>query len=267
MNIDQSNPRGLFYCDSRGVIGVILSTIVALAVSWPLLAQTAYPGSGTSTLLLQVNTMPDSFRTWNFDTDDQGNVPTGFSADTVGGGPSGQWKIVADPEAPSVPHVLTQSAPCAASACFQLLLADGLTYEYLDLTVGLKFNSSSARGAAGIVFGVRDKQNFYAALVDPATDTLELIRVADEHETVLGRAHVKRGKRPWHRLRIQYNTIISKEYIQTSFDGKLAVSVQVETLVSGKIGLVTQGQPVSEFDSLHVAPLYSSRPLSPPAAY
>lgn len=267
MNMHQPDPRGPLHGDSRGAVAVILSMMVGLSVSWPVLAQTDHPASGISALLLQVNTVPDSFRTWNFDTDDQGKMPTGFSADTVGGGPSGQWKIVADPEAQSVPHVLTQTAPCVASDCFQLLLADGLTYEYLDLTVGLRFNSNSSRGAAGIVFGVRDKQNFYAALVDPATDTLELIRVADEHETVLGRAHVKRGKRPWHRLRIHHNTIISKEYIQTSFDGTLAVSVQVEALAAGQIGLVTQGQPAIGFDSLHVAPLYSQRPLSPPAAY
>ncbi|MCH7566668.1 MAG: hypothetical protein IH787_03240 [Nitrospirae bacterium] len=117
------------------------------------------------------------------------------------------------------------------------------------------------------MFGLKDPENFYAALVDLTAGTLEVIRVLDGKDTVLGRAPVRRKQAPWHSLRVQRNTILSKEFIQTSFDGRLAVSVEDNALGAGQIGLMTRGGSLMGFDNFHVIHLYSQRPFSPPAAY
>ncbi|HWC51907.1 MAG TPA: hypothetical protein VG453_09465, partial [Nitrospira sp.] len=71
----------------------------------------------------------------------------------------------------------------------------------------------------------------------------------------------------WHSLRMNRDTIISKDVIEVFFDGRLMLSVQDQTLGLGEVGLVVRGQSPLHFDSLHAVPLFSQRPVSNPAAY
>jgi hypothetical protein len=100
-----------------------------------------------------------------------------------------------------------------------------------------------------------------------AGKSLEVVRVVEGKESVLGRASLKTKPVDWHSLRVQRNTIISKDFIETFFDGQLAVSVEDQELGTGLVGLVLRGESSVQFDNFNAAPLYSHRPLSPPAAY
>jgi hypothetical protein len=147
------------------------------------------------------------------------------------------------------------------------MVADKFEYEYPDVTVRLELPNQAVAGVGGVVLGVKDAKNFYAVSVDLAGQTLEVIRVIEGKETVLGRAPIKPKAAAWHTLRVQRNTIISKDFMETFFDGQLAASVEDQTLGLGRIGLLLRGKTALSFDSLHAVPLYSHRPLSPPAAY
>ena len=118
-----------------------------------------------------------------------------------------------------------------------------------------------------MVFGVKNATHFYAAVVDLATKSFEVIRVVDGTETRLGQASITPKAAPWHMLRIQRNTIISKDFIETFFDGQLAVTVEDQSLATGRVGVLVRGHTEMDFDSLHAIPLFSQRPLSAPAAY
>jgi hypothetical protein len=72
---------------------------------------------------------------------------------------------------------------------------------------------------------------------------------------------------PWHTLRIQRNTILSKDFIETFFDGPLVVTIEDQSLAAGQVGLLVRGHTALDFDSLHAIPLFSQRPFSAPAAY
>lgn len=226
-------------------------------------------GAGATPPAKREQTTNDLRHFWNFDSDRPGEVPSGFSASTTGEGPSAQWKIEADPQAPTGPNRLIQAAPCpsGAATCFQVLLVEGTIYEYPDLAVRMRAASGKNQGQGGLVFGAQDGRNFYAAIVDLATDTLEVIRVLDGLVTLLGRQSVKRDNSEWHRLRAQHNTILSKDYVEVSFDGRVVFSTWEKVLGSGKIGLVTRGEAALAFDNLNAIQLFSQRPLSPPAAY
>ena len=91
--------------------------------------------------------------------------------------------------------------------------------------------------------------------------------MVDGQELSLGRRSITPKAVPWHTLRIQRNTIISKDFIETFFDGQLAVSVEDQSLSTGQVGLLVRGHTALDFDSLHAIPLFSQRPLSSPAAY
>ena len=117
------------------------------------------------------------------------------------------------------------------------------------------------------MFGARDQRNFYAALVDPASEMLEVIRVVDGQISILGREPAKREKGAWHRLRVQHNTILSKDFLEIAFDGRIVFTLWRQALGAGQIGLATRGEAPLAFDHLAAIQLYSQRPLSPPAAY
>ena len=203
------------------------------------------------------------FNFWNFDKQSSGGIPQGFAAATYGEGPEGSWRIEAAPAAPSPPHAVLAVSSC--TACSQLLIAQDFKYEYPDLAV--RFRQASGQGSIGVLFGLTDQMNFYAALVDLSGKTLRVVRVVEGKETVLGEAPLKAKPVEWHTFRVQRNTIISKDFIETFFDGQLTLSVEDQSLGLGQIGLMVRGDLSVHFDTFHAAPLYSHRPLSPPAAY
>ncbi len=211
----------------------------------------------------------DLFKTWNFDKERAEQTPAGFSSSRVGSAGGPMWVVAQDPSAQTPPNLLKPSAPCSAEDCFQVLLVDALKYEYLDLIVRIRLADTSGRsnGSAGVVFGARDHQNYYAVTVDPSGKDMQVTRVQDGKATTLAHAEIPPKKVAWHLLRIRRNTIISKEYIEVFFDGLQVFSVEDKTFGTGQIGLVTRGPATAEFDNLTAAPLYSQKPISGPAAY
>ncbi len=207
------------------------------------------------------------FNQWTFDKQAVDEAPAGFARMGLGNGAAAVWKVAAESTAPSLPNILTASSPCAAPACYQLLVASGLEYEYPDLNVRLRALTDGVAAKGGTVFALKDSENFYAAVVDFAGRSLEVVRVVDGKETVLGRAPVTLKNVPWHSLRVQRNTNISKDFIEAFVDGALTLSVEDQTLGLGQVGLLLKGQGVLQFDSFHAVPLFSNRPFSPPAAY
>ena len=177
------------------------------------------------------------------------------------------WTISADAGAPSPPNILKAGSSCQTGSCYHLLVANKLQYEYPDVTVRLRFPAEKGAGRGGIVIGLKDEKHFYAAVVDLAAKKLEVIRVLDEQVTVLGETAITPKPVDWHSLRINRDTIISKDVIEVFFDGRLILSVQDQTLGLGQVGLLVLGQSPLDFDSLHAVPLFSQRPVSNPAAY
>lgn len=207
------------------------------------------------------------FNRWTFDQQKSGEAPAGFSMLGFGEGPAADWTIKGDTDAPSASNILVVSSSCLAVTCYRLIVADGFQYEYPDVSVRMRFTVDAAAGGGGVVFGVKDATHFYAVVVDLATKTLEVSRVVDGKETRLGRSSIMPKAVPWHTLRIQRNTIISKDFIETFFDGQLVVTVEDQSLAIGQVGLLVRGHTAVDFDSLHAVPLFSHRPLSAPAAY
>lgn len=207
------------------------------------------------------------FQRWTFDQQKPEEALGEFSQWVVGGDSPTVWTISADAEAPSPPNILKGGASCQTGSCYHLLVANKLDYEYPDVTVRLRFPAEGTVGRGGIVIGLKDETHFYAAVVDLAARKLQVVRVLGEQVTVLGETAITPKPVDWHSLRINRDTIISKDVIEVFFDGRLIQSVQDQTLGRGQIGLLVWGQSPLHFDSLHAVPLFSQRPVSNPAAY
>jgi len=207
------------------------------------------------------------FHRWTFDQQTPEDVLSGFSQFVVGGDVAPVWTIAPEKDAPSPPNILKAKSSCQTGSCYQLLVADKLQYEYPDVTVRLRYPDEGGVGQGGIVIGLKDEQHFYAAIVDLAAKKLEVVRVLGDQVTVLGETAITPKPVDWHSLRMNRDTIISKDVIEVFFDGRLLLSVQDQTLGLGEIGLVVRGKSPLHFDSLHAVPLFSQRPVSNPAAY
>ncbi|GKS65706.1 hypothetical protein YTPLAS72_30100 [Nitrospira sp.] len=203
------------------------------------------------------------FQKWTFDQDQIDHFPTGFEQD-MANEPPATWAVQASTTAPSLPNVVAGSSRCGEQ-CFQVLLAQGLEYEYPDLSV--RFRSLNGVGAGGLVLGAQDAKNFYAAVVDAVQEKVHLLRISNGRRVSLAEASVHFKPVQWHSLRVQRNTIISKDFIEVYVDGALMLSVEDQTLGLGQVGFALVGQSSMLFDSFHAVPLFSHRPLSSPPAY
>ncbi|MBA2484694.1 MAG: hypothetical protein H0V35_01080 [Nitrospira sp.] len=214
---------------------------------------------------LRQQTNPELFNDWTFDKDQVGEIPTGFTVLTKEGQFGGAWKVETHSTPPSSPNVVFGVSRCAA--CVELLVAQGFQYEYPDLVIRIHQGAGARAGQVGVVFGMKDPMNYYATVVDLFQKAIEVVRMMDGKESVLGRAALRVKPVEWHTLRVQRNTIISKDFVETVFDGNLALSVEDQALGVGEVGLLVRGETSAHFDNFNAAPLYSSRPLSAPAAY
>lgn len=204
------------------------------------------------------------FQKWTFDQDQVRNFPEGFEQGMSGDEPPATWLVQTSTNAPTPPNVVAGLSVCARQ-CFQVLLAKGLEYEYPDLSV--RFHTPEGVGAGGLVLGAHDTRNFYAVVVDPAQRNAQLLRISDGRGTPLAHDSVNLKEGDWHSLRVQRNTIISKDFIEVYVDGTLVLSVEDQTLGLGRVGFVLVGKSMMSFDNFHAVPLFSHRPLSPPPAY
>jgi hypothetical protein len=207
------------------------------------------------------------FHRWTFDQQTPEDALSGFSQYVVGSDGAPAWTVASEQGAPSPPNILKVRSACQTSSCYQLLIADKLQYEYPDVTVRLRFPEDGGVGQGGIVIGLKDERHFYAAIIDLAAKKLEVVRVLGDEATILGETAITPKPVDWHSLRMNRDTIISKDVIEVFFDGKLLLSVQDQTLGLGQIGLLVRGRSPMDFDSLHAVPLFSQRPVSNPAAY
>ena len=77
-------------------------------------------------------------RSWDFQSDEPGAPPAGFSFGRTGPGREGRWVVVQDRTAPTGDHVLAQLDADETGARFPVAVADALTVQDLRLEVRCK---------------------------------------------------------------------------------------------------------------------------------
>ena len=212
-------------------------------------------------------TVPPVFQVWQFDESDISQIPGGFSQEVGGGAGQGGWVVGKDATAPSRPKTVEQKLTCEKKPCYQLLVVDGVTVEYVDLSVRMKMRLGTPTAKAGLAYGVQDAQNFYAVVVEPKNNEVIAYVVKDGQPKELARETLIPEPSEWHFLRIQRNTIISKEFTEMFFDHHLMIDIYDQSFKKGKIGLVAMGDDAFSFGNLRAIELMTNRPLSKPSAY
>jgi hypothetical protein len=183
-----------------------------------------------------------SEKAWNFDADTPGGIPEGFTVVL------GDWKIVADADAPSRPGVLAQLAKNSGST-FNLILVSGTNSKNVDISVKMKAVAGKEDQGGGLVWRAMDSNNYYVARYNPLEDNYRVYRVEQGRRIQLQNADIKHSE-GWHTLRVT----MESDYIQCYYDGGKYLDVKDSTFqAAGKIGLWTKADAQSHFDDLTIS--------------
>jgi hypothetical protein len=181
----------------------------------------------------------DTDKTWTFDSESVGAVPEGFAVAT------GHWSIVADPDAPSKPYSLAQTAKNSGST-FNIILNKGTPAKDLDLSVKMKAVAGGEDQGGGLVWRAKDPSNYYIARYNPLEDNYRVYKVVDGRRSEIQSATIKHTD-GWHTLRVE----MIGDHLQCYYDGQKKLDVKDSTFKEGgQIGLWSKADAQSHFDDL-----------------
>ncbi len=164
---------------------------------------------------------------YNFDSDAPGQLPAKFHGARTGGG--------------------TQENQ--TDYRFPLLISDEGTFQDLDLSVKFKAVSGSIDRAGGLVFRLKDPNNYYIVRANALENNYRLYHVVNGRRSQFAGANLKVTSGEWHELRVE--AVGNK--IACYYDGSKKIEATDDTFkVAGKIGLWTKADSVTHFDDLKV---------------
>ena len=208
-----------------------IEILVLLAVTLVISPGTAAPQSGK--------------RVWNFDQDAAGKPPAGFTSALTGQGTIGQWVVKQDASAASPPQVLAQTTEDTTDYRFPLAIAEGTNYKDLSLSVKFKTISGKVDQGAGLVFRLKDKDNYYIARANALEDNYRIYHVVKGRRVQFAGANFKVTSNAWLEIKVEARGNEFKCY----YDGQLKMTAKDDTFKDGgKIGLWTKADSVIYFD-------------------
>ncbi len=204
-----------------------------------------------SLALAQSGGEKSSSQTWNFDSDAVGKPPAGFSFGRTGKGAEGQWIVRAEADAPSKPNVLAQVSTDDTDYRFPVVFT-GPEMKDLRLSVKCKPVSGQVDQGCGLVFRLKDADNYYVVRANALEDNVRLYHVVRGSRRQFAGWNGKVASGVWHDLAVE----AKGDHFQVFFDDKKIIDAHDKTFSdAGKIGLWTKADSVIYFDNLTATPL------------
>jgi hypothetical protein len=195
---------------------------------------------------------PGAARVWNFDGDPVGGPPKGFSLGRTGRGRPGSWVVQADPTAPSGPNVLAQLDADTTDYRFPVAFAEEPSLRDLELKVRCKQVSGKVDRACGLIFRVRDADNYYLTRGNALEDNVcfYFVKGGRRQSVTCWNGTIESGV--WH----DYRVVARGDHFEVYWDGKKVIDHHDSTFPdAGKVGVWTKADTVTYFDDLSVSPL------------
>ena len=117
----------------------------------------------------------------------------------------------------------------------------------MDLSVRFKAVSGTIDRAAGLVFRLRDANNYYIVRANALENNYRLYHVVNGRRSQFAGANLKVTSGEWHELRVE----AMGNKITCYFDGNKKIEATDDAFKdAGKIGLWTKADSVTYFDDL-----------------
>jgi serine/threonine protein kinase len=159
--------------------------------------------------------------------------------------------VTADPTAPSKPNVVTQISTDQTDYRFPLLISDEGSFQDLDLSVKFKAVSGNIDRAGGLVFRLKDPNNYYIVRANALENNYRLYHVVNGRRSQFAGANFKVTSGEWHELRVE--AVGNK--ITCYYDGvKKSEATDGTFKDAGKVGLWTKADSVTPTSVVRLNP-------------
>jgi hypothetical protein len=195
-------------------------------------------------------------KTWSFDKEKVQELPSGWLSEHTGQGAKGNWKVVADPTAPSKPNVVAQLSDDGTNYRFPLAIVEKANYKDVVLTVRFKAIAGVRDQGAGLVWRFRDANNYYVVRANALENNVVLYKVQEGKRISLapkGTSEKTYGVKTrvpgntWNKLSVQ----VKGSLFTVSLNDQKLFDVEDNTFPeAGNIGLWTKADSVIYFDDL-----------------
>lgn len=188
--------------------------------------------------------------TFNFDSDTAGQPPKGFELALTGKGKPGNWIVQAVADAPSGKNVLAQTDGDDTDYRFPIAYTGP---ELKDLRLSVKCKPVAGKGdqGCGIVWRLKDKDNYYITRANALEDNVHLYRVVKGRRDRFAGWDGKVASGVWHELAVE----MTFDHIRVFFDGKQVIDDHDGTFKdAGKFGVWTKADSIVQFDDLTATP-------------
>jgi len=208
--------------------------------------------SDSSAVVALGNDESAAVRSWNFDDTADGASPNGFSFGRTGEGREGKWVARTEAGAPSGAKVLAQVDADGTDYRFPVAWANEPVLRDLDLRVRCKPVSGKVDQACGLVFRLRDANNYYLTRANALESNVRLYFVKDGHRQQIASWSGRVTSRAWHEL----HAVAKGDHIEVFWNGVKVIDLRDGTFQdAGKVGVWTKADSVTYFDDLRVEPL------------
>ena len=183
----------------------------------------------------------------DFEQDEVGKAPRGFSFALTGQGKPGVWLVRKDDQ----PHgnVLVQTDGDTTDYRFPVAVYDSLTAKDVDLAVQFKTLSGRGDQGAGLVWRYRDQNNYYITRCNALEDNCTIYHVVNGRRVAFLNQNVKVASNVWHTLRVE---AVGDHFVVT-YDGKKVLDAKDGMFKEpGKVGLWTKADSVIAFDDFSI---------------
>src|SRR5438046_10649282 len=147
----------------------------------------------------------------DFQKDDVGKSPTGFSFALTGQGKPGVWIVKKDDQAHG--NVLVQTDADRTDYRFPVAVYDDFTAKDVDLSVQFKAISGRVDQGAGIVWRYRDQNNYYITRCNALEDNCTIYHVVNGRRQAFQNHNVKVASNVWHTLRAEATGEIGRAHV------------------------------------------------------
>ena len=184
----------------------------------------------------------------DFEKDDVGKSPKGFSFALTGQGKPGVWIVNKDDQAHR--NVLVQTDADKTDYRFPVAVYDNFASSDVDVSVQFKALSGRGDQGAGIVWRYRDQNNYYITRCNALEDNCTIYHVINGRRVAFLNQNVKVASNVWHTLRVE---AVADHFVVT-YDGKKVLDAKDGTFKdAGKVGLWTKADSVIAFDDFSIA--------------
>lgn len=198
----------------------------------------------------------------SFDNLPSGSLPKGWKADAANSnGKLAEWKIITDSNASSKPNVLsiTKTANISGGlfglfgSTFNLCWTPDIVFQDGAIEVKIRANTGKEDQGGGIIWRVKDANNYYIARYNPLERNFRLYYVKDGRRKALATADnidIKTGE--WFTMKIVH----SGDKIEGWLNGKKLLLATDRTFMKpGGVGLWTKADAVTYFDDFKITPI------------